>query len=272
MNVGLAVDLWKPACLTYRLNHPKTDVVQGDLRDPDVQAKVLHFARQLDRDRLVVLGGIPCGWLSTYRHLNKVKPAERQKERETLDAVLELVKKINPRWWCLEDVKALLRELPILTPYQEINARRYSGQRRKRVFVGDFPPPAHADCQDVLRDKIRPGPYRIGRRAFGRTPKTHRTFTPEAALGAWLHRKGPTVAGISSRRDAEWVVVDERVPGGIRQIEWQEAAVLQGFPPDYVFYGSPTDVAAQVAPAIQIDVGRAIVTSMVRAAGIPLYP
>jgi len=264
--VGLAVDLWDAACTTYGLNHPDTRVIEADIRQPRAQDAILHFARSVPRDRLVVVGGIPCEWLSTYRHLVKVKRHELEDERKTLDAALALVKAIEPRWWCLEDVKQLTRELPILTPWQEINARRYSAQRRKRVFVGDFPPPDPGRCTQVLADKVRPGPYRIGRRALGRTPRTHRTFTPAATLGAWPDRKGPTVASMSSRRDAEWVVVDERVPGGIRQIEWQEAAALQGFPEHYLFYGSPTDLALQIGRAIQIDAGRAILIAMCRAA------
>ena len=47
-------------------------------------------------------------------------------------------------------------------------------------------------------------------------------------------------------------------------MEWQEAAALQGFPHDYVFYGSPTDVWSMVGRAIQIQTGRAILKSIVR--------
>ena len=270
IKIVLAVDLWDVACQTYRLNHGFnqhcTEVFQGDLREAETQQKVMAVANQYPRDRLIFLGGIPCEWLSTYRHLQKVKPAELEKERATLDTCLALRDQVQPRWWCFEDVPQIQKHLPLMTPGQLINARNYSAQRRKRFFVGDFPPPALQACSQTLKHKVRPGPYRIGSRAYGRTPQTHRTFTPEATLGAWLHRKGPTVACISSRRDAEWVVVDDSVPGGIRQIEWQEAAALQGFPESYLFYGSPGDVATQIGRAIQIDTGRAILTSMCRVA------
>lgn len=266
IRIALAVDLWDVACTTYSLNSQTTKVLQGDLRFERIQNAVIDFAGEHDPAKVVLLGGIPCEWLSTYRHLKKVAAPELATERATLDAVLSIRTKINPRWWCLEDVPQIQKHLPIMTPGQLINSRIYSAQRRKRYYVGDFPPPAACDSKLLLRDKIRAGPYRIGRRAMGRIPQTHRTFTPEATLGAWLDRKGPTVACISSRRDAEWVVVDPSVPGGIRQIEWQEAAQLQGFPEDYLFFGSPSDVATQIGRAIQIDTGRAILTSMCRVA------
>ncbi len=118
VRVGLAVDLWHPACVTYQLNHPETHVIEADLRDAGTQETVLEFAAQhsalsTQHSGLIVLGGIPCEWLSAYRRLVKVGAAERAAQRATLDAVLELVKRIDPppRWWCLEDVKELAREL-----------------------------------------------------------------------------------------------------------------------------------------------------------------
>lgn len=264
IRVVAAFDLWPTACKTYEINHPETRVICGDLRDPAIQQQVLDL-----RDIDIVLGGIPCEWLSSLRRISKkiqVMPPEVKAQQETLDAVLDLVKRIDPRWWCLEDVKDLVKHLPILTPWLEINSRNYSAQRRKRIYVGDFPRPGEGDCQDLMKDKLRPGPYRIGARAFGRTPQLARQFTNTTTLAAYPNRKSPTVTAINSRRDAELVIVDDRIPGGTRQLEWQEAAVLQGFPDDYLFYGSPTDVSAMIGRAVQIDTARAILQAMAIAA------
>lgn len=260
IKVELAVDFWEPACTTYRLNHPETEVVCGDLRDAAVRRSIVKRFRGVD----LLLGGIPCEWLSTHRQLNKVKAPELAAQRATLDAVLDLVKEIDPTYWCLEDVKGLIRELPPMTPWLEINSRNYSAQRRKRVYVGFFPAPETAKSEQVLADKVRPGPYRVGRRLLGRTPQMSRTFSNKTCLAAHLHLKAPTVAANCSRRDAELGVVDERLPGGLRQLEWQEQAILQGFPTDYLFYGSPTDVAKVIGRAVQIDTARTILASCVR--------
>ncbi|HZL38009.1 MAG TPA: DNA cytosine methyltransferase [Tepidisphaeraceae bacterium] len=259
IRVELAVDLWPAAARTYALNHPETEVIVGDVRDPAIQDRVESAAVGVD----LIVGGIPCEWLSSYRTLNPVKRPERDSERATLDAVLGLVRRIGPRFWCLEDVKGIVRELPILTPWQEVNSRGFSAQRRKRVFVGDFPVIAAGDDHRVLADCLRRGPFRIGRRSAHRNPVVQRSFTKTESLAAYPDRKAPTMAGLCSRRDAELLVVDPAIAGGKRQLEWQEAARLQGFPDDYVFFGSPTDVGLMVARAVQIDTGRAILERIV---------
>jgi site-specific DNA-cytosine methylase len=80
----------------------------------------------------------------------------------------------------------------------------------------------------------------------------------ETCLAAELDRKSPTVMSQCSRRDAELAIVDDRLPGGMRVPEWQELATIQGFPTDYLFYGSPTDVMKQVGRAVPIPLARAI--------------
>ena len=72
-----------------------------------------------------------------------------------------------------------------------------------------------------MRDYIRPGPYRVGRRLIGRTPRRSHTFSRDTCLAAELDRKAPAVLNQCSRRDAELAVVDDRVPGGMRNPEWR---------------------------------------------------
>jgi site-specific DNA-cytosine methylase len=50
---------------------------------------------------------------------------------------------------------------------------------------------------------------------------------------------------------------------GWRQVEWQELAVLQGFPNDYCFCGSPTRVVKMIAQAVQVDTARAILERLI---------
>jgi site-specific DNA-cytosine methylase len=160
-------------------------------------------------------------------------------------------------------VPQLARELPIFTPYVVLDSRHWSAQRRKRIFVGRFPKPRRPKNGQVLGDLVRPGPYRIGRRLSGRTPAISKTFRPDRCLAAPLDKKSPTVLSTCSRRDAEIALVDPRLPGGMRNVEWQEWARLQGFPEDYVFWGSPTDAMKMVGRAVQIDLARAILQGIV---------
>lgn len=263
IQVLLAVDHWAPACKTYALNHPGTRVLYGDLREPAV-AREIRAHRGVD----LVVGGIPCEWLSVYRAFTKagqVRAPERAAQRATLDSVLALCAALAPRYWCLEDVIQILPELPPLTPYQIIDAQHYSGQRRRRAYVGSFPSPRPERNPKTLAAYLRPGPFRIGARTASRDPATGRTFTAETFYAAHADRKCPTVCAGGSRHDAEIALVCA-VRGGKRQLEWQELAAAQGFPADYVFHGSPTDVAKMIGRAIQIDTGRAILGAIVDAA------
>jgi len=270
ITIVAAVDLWEPACVTYRLNHPGTEVICGDVRERETQERILELSRKVKID--LVLGGIPCAWLSIRRNVgNQPEEAEMENERATLRAVLSLVERIGPTWWCLEDVKRLAAELPAGMPWRELDAADFSAQRRKRIYVGRFPTPPgfgpllDAPSERVAADCLRSGPYRIGKRTFGREPSMSDTFAVDKCYVANPAKKAPTICCTSSRRDPEYVIADDRLPGGMRQIEWQEAAALQGFPADYLFYGSPTDVWYMVGRAVQIDTARAILRGIVQA-------
>lgn len=274
ITIVAAVDFWRPACETYRLNHPGVKVIEGDLREGDVQTlifDVCHPYLNVGSPIELVLGGIPCQWLSTYRRMgNGVGPDELASERATLAAVLGIVESVAPRWWCLEDVVGLIDELPPGIPHVTIDAADFSPQRRKRVYVGRFPRPEGVGpllkerSREVMRDRLRPGPYRIGRRSVGRKVVTSKAFAPGLMCVADPAKKAPCITQLGSRCDVDNVVADDRLPGGLRQIEWQEGARLQGFPEDYLFFGSPSDVSHQVARAIQIDTGRVILEAIVR--------
>lgn len=266
IRIALAVDLWDVACRTFRMNHPETHVICGDLREPDVRAEVLA---ECDGKVDVVLGAIPCQWLSARRRLKQtaVSDEERTRERATLKSVLQLVDLLAPNYWCLEDVKGLAAELPAHVAWLELDSEAFSAQRRKRIYVGAFPAPIFNACPLTMRDRLRRGPFRIGRRAANRTVVSSNAFHPDRVYGVDPNGKAPTMCAFGSRRDAELVIVDEDLPGGRRQIEWQEGAALQGFPDDYVFYGSPSDVWMMVGQAVQIDTGRAILQEIVKHAG-----
>ncbi len=264
VDIVLAVDLWGDACKTYQLNFPDTAVYQADVRDPDVQAIILERCPEPVE---LILGGIPCEWLSPYRRLHKVKEHELDAQLATLDSVLALVQRLGPRWWCLEDVSQLAGQLPAFTPYMVLNSAEDSPQRRKRLYVGKFPPPRRGRNRSLAASCLRPGPYRIGKRLAAREFSTHATFTGRTALPICARKKAPTVIDQSSRHDAEYGVVAPHLPGGKRQLEWQEGARLQGFPEDFVFYGSPTSVGKMVGQAIQIDTGRAILEAIVEEKG-----
>ena len=267
VSVELGLDLWDVCRRTHTLNHPRTQFLQTDIRQDGICDIILKAVRHRRID--LIRGAIPWEWLTTRRSRamhNEPSTEELAAERATLEAALRIIKRLKPRWWCLEDVVQLERELPPGTPCWKCNSAMFSAQARRRLYVGKFPAPILVEPATAVlaRDVLRPGPYRIGRRAAARDVGRSRTFRSDMVYGQGLDEKFRTVTAISSRRDAEFVIVDPAIPGGRRQVEWQELAAAQGFPADYVFYGSPGDVVKQVGRAIQIDTGRAILREIVR--------
>ena len=273
IHIAYAIDRWPEAVRTYQINHPATTVILQDLLCPMATEDLVRSCRgQTD----LVLGGIPCEAISIFRNgwnpRNAASDEEMARWHSLLDQCLHIVEVLRPRWWCLEDVAGIVDHLPPLTPWQAIDARDYSPQARRRVFVGEFPRPAPGTNTEILADRLRSGPYRVGTRFWPREPATSNTFDGLHCYGAAPDRKSPTVCTFSSRRDAELGILDARLPGGKRQIEWQEAARLQGFPEGYLFYGSPTAVMKMIAQAIQIDTGRAILAAIVQEAELKCAP
>lgn len=261
IDVVLAVDHWDVAVKTYEINHPDTSVQLIDVREADA---IVDQAKAAGID--FVLGAVPCQWISQARRgkNRKCSPAERDAERGTLDSCLAIAKRLDPCWWVMEDIIQIRRELPPLVPFEIIDSRDYSAQRRKRLYFGSFIRPMKPRQPDSrqLKDVVRPGPYRIGKRGFGRRPMVSRYYSNITTLGAYLPNKAPTVCAMSGH-DGEMVVVDSPRPGANRQIEWQEQAALQGFPQDYLFYGSAGDVSQMIANAVQIDTARAILEATI---------
>jgi site-specific DNA-cytosine methylase len=269
IEIVLAVDFWDVCRRTHILNHPQTPFLEADIRRDDIVNDILGAVGGGEPGRVdLVLGAIPCEWLTHRRSKvmhNAPSAEEMAAERATLAAALAIVERLGPRWWCLEDVVQLEAELPPGTPCWKCSSAVFSAQARRRLYVGKFPPPLFPVASPALaRDVLRPGPYRIGRRASDRELAKSKTFQAHTAYSQGLDEKLRTVTAITSRRDAEFVIVDPAIPGGRRQIEWQEMAAAQGFPADYVFFGSPGDVAKQIGQAIQIDTGRAILREIVR--------
>ncbi len=264
IRIDVAVDWDRNCCLTYALNHPRTSVVRADLKVSPLAPSGFDL----------VLGGIPCQWLTTMRTVTgrgPVTEGETLRERALLDSVLSWIRTLDPPWWCLEDIPQIQAELPPFTPGAKLDSAWYSPQRRRRYYVGRFPVPrSNGRAADVASSCIRPGPYRVNPLILHRRPERSRSWDArrDKFYPVEFDRKWPTVVAVGSRHEQKCAVVDPALPSGKRQIEWQEAAIAQGFPEDYVFVGNQTAVNQMVANAVQVDTARAILTAICSKAGL----
>lgn len=246
---------------TYEYNHPGVTCVQCDVVEHDFSP----LAGEVD----LVLGGIPCELLSLAR--GHLQPSEQDFAAlyKLIDACLAIPQLVGADWFCYEDVHALEKHLPPLTPRFRLESSEYSPQRRARTYVGNVPmPPGGADNR-VLADCLRGGPYRLSARLRGARPRRSNGYSSDRTFYPWFPSdKSPTVVQLSSRHDRQGAVIDDDL---VRQLEWQELALLQGFPGEYVFIGSPTKVVKQIGQAVQIDTARAILKALCRKVGLPIY-
>jgi len=261
-----------PDCLeTWQVNHAENN--------PDCRTVLCDLSTALGIRAVIdaaggsadlVVGGIPCEQVSVLRP-RRAPTAMVDSWHELLDGCLQIVKRLAPTWWVLEDVIQIERHLPLplfhgnTIPFRRIQASRYSAQNRLRTFLGEYPEPLPPEVGPrVLGDVLRPGPHLM----ISGADRYEGAWALEGGLRLGNekirllreNKPSPTITtsvGIrGGRSKREFTVVDDR--GRRRMLSWQEAASLQGFPNDYLFVGGYTRAQQMIGRAIPIAVGRAI--------------
>ena len=254
IEIVAAIDFAEDCCATYRYNHPGVDVIRDDVRNHD-------FSNYESID--LVLGSVPCEEISVARTNKPSSPEAMADWWKLLDKVLEAVETIGPQFWCLENVQQMKKHLPPMTPWVILDSTHWSAQKRKRIFVGNFPLPApNGDAPKSLQSSLLPGPYLVQARTL-ECHKIRRRQWYEKGFKRLLNteKPSPTITDFGSRHSRGFCI--RLADGRERALQFCEAAKLQGFPEDYIFVASQSRAWKMVAQAIQIDLGRAILQGIV---------
>jgi site-specific DNA-cytosine methylase len=269
-------------CLeTWRVNHaeahPRCEIVECDLSESPGRDAVIAHVGDVAVD--FVVGGIPCEQVSIAR--SRACPREELEAwHRLIDSILGLVDHLRPRWWALEDVIQVEKHLPgplfhgREIPRTRIEAAEFGPQRRLRTYLGEFPAPLPVPGPRTVGECLRPGPHLIIPRA--------ESYESAFALDGALDLNGDTIRILrpdwespailcnvgmrGGRNKRSFTIEDAR--GRRRQLSWQEAAAIQGFPDDYLFASSLTRAMQMIGRAIPICVGRAILTAMCDESGV----
>lgn len=146
-DVEAALDNWKPAVETHRINHPSTVVHHAD---------ILEFEpADLDRPD-VLIGSPPC---TEFSYANRGGGGDIAQGMRFVLRFLRFVYELQPKYWVMENVPRLFQTLPASVPLAGLgidkpgelsipvrvclNSADYGvPQKRVRLFSGSFPVPA----------------------------------------------------------------------------------------------------------------------------------
>jgi len=295
------VEIDPHACQTLRNNRPEWNVIGPPTLDNPYAGDIHHFsARPYFRDVDLLAGGVPCPPFSVAG-----KQLGDLDERDLFPQALRLVAECQPRAVMLENVRGLLS--PRFDHYRErIDAqlREYGYEPRWRLLnasmfgVPQLRPRTiliamrdtdleHFQWPDENPDRLLRPPT-VGEALHDEMAQDGWQGASEWARGAC--DIAPTIVGGSkkhggpdlgpTRARQAWMrlgVDGNRIadvpPGadheGMPQLTVRMAAIIQGFPPDWQFFGKKTPAYRQVGnafpPPVAEAVGRAIKDAFIRA-------
>lgn len=282
IKLQMALDSSPECATTYRKNFPSVRFCQKSIQEISA-SEVLSFVH--DRDQLIVAGGPPCQLFSRLnRHGASMSPE--------IKAYVRLVKEIRPRFVVLENVPAILkrkaawnlitecfRDMKYDVAFSILRATDFGvPQNRERLILiagrtGVCLPIGACTKVSTVRDAIGHLPnadsmipnhvgmklsaanlHRIRGISQGDNSRTRSSPFRDSYSRMHWDRPAPTITtkciSFSNGRFGH--------PEYDRALTIREAAILQGFPNQFVFVGNLWDCARQVGNAVPPPVARSI--------------
>jgi len=265
------------ACNTLRFNRPTWNVIEGDIRNYSPKPSV-----QID----LLSGGVPCPPFSVAG-----KQLGSNDERDLFPEALRLVADLRPKAVMLENVRGLLdsvfdeyrtkiiRQLENLgytADWRLINASDYGvSQLRPRViFVGIrkemaayfFWPNPVENNPPTVGELLHGLMAKNGWKNVSQWEKTACDIAPTIVGGSKKHG-GPDLGPTRARKawaslgvDGKGIANDapEKEFIGLPRLTNEMVARIQGFPLDWIFTGSKTNVYRQIGNAFPPPVAEAV--------------
>lgn len=273
------LDIDAYCCQTLRINRPKWNVIQADIRDWTGASRF--------RGRVQLLaGGLPCPPFSVAG-----KQLGNNDERDLFPPALKIIKTIAPEAIMIENVRGLLG--PVFKNYREHISSSLEGlgykaqwmlfnsssfgvpQLRPRVFLVALP-------EEQWRNFEWPAPAEIPPKTVGESlydlmaarhwpnavkwRNTANSIAPTIVGGSTKHG-GPDLGPTRAKKawanlgvDAHGIAEDAPGPDfqGMPKLTVRMVARLQGFPDEWVFSGKKTHAYRQVGNALPPPVAYAI--------------
>ena len=255
----LAIDIWKDACQTMKLNHPDTEVICSKVSD--VKDSLGDFD--------MVVGGPPCPEFSRANIGRTLDPCE-------VNNFWSVVNLTNAKYWIMENVPDVNKVIKNRKNYL-VNCADYGVPqiRLRRIFTNlPLPKETHTNyvTEDLFGNKLKPWvsvraalklngylldcKYKHYERksGFNSTSKPSKTIDTQSRELFIEDRK--TTFGerefrkYSIDRPSHTLVKDAREFYNGRPLSNKELSILQGFPNNYHFFGTKQSVKEQIGNAV----------------------
>ncbi len=288
----LAIDNFKPAAETYKVNFPSTLVLVEDIKE--IHEKILAQLIRPDEVDLII-GSPPCEPFTGANPSRQKNPLDRLYSDPQGQLVLHFVRIVGfykPRVFIMENVpaimegglkEALIREFRRIgyeqVYFNVLNAENYgTPSRRRRVFISNIPinPPRsrrRLTVGEVLGDLSPPTPLIPNHEPPPELPwrklrKVNRRKWGEALV--YFHGvKGliPNLIKLNPNDLAPTVMGSSRFihPFENRLLTVREQARLMGFPDYFIFIGGRDAQYNMVGEAVPVPLAKAIALNVYEA-------
>lgn len=278
-DITYAVDFEEPVVQTYQANHPETQVRKQNIRHmTGAHGDFTGITAVLGG----VIGGPPCQGSS----IMNAKRCPEDSRNELMGEFIRYVEEVNPRFFLMENVPEIddrWKNLVITRGKKAgfnvvsavLNAADYgAAQKRKRlVIIGTK--------NTTWRPPVKTGPRTV-RDAFSRLENNW----------GFMKSRPDTLEKLSRAIPEKWTAMTDKYrnmikldydapspavanikkmymvhPAECRNITLAEAALLQGFPPAYIWKGGERDISQMLADAVPTDLSYALASTLVT--GVP---
>lgn len=263
-NLIAAYDNWKIALETYRLNF-KHKAVMLDLKDVEHSVDIIS---QDEPD--MIIGGPPCQDFSSAG-----KRDENNGRGDLTVCYSEIINKIRPRWFVMENVERILKTDKLQQAKTIFKKTGYGmtqmvldaslcgvPQKRKRFILIGALGKEDGFMDRILVDNLAKRPMTVadylgdslGIEFYYRHPRSY------ARRGIFsIHEPSPTIRGVN-RPIPQGYQIKHNDPvksiEGVRPLTTIERSYIQTFPKTFQFLGSKTEIEQMIGNAVPVNLGR----------------
>jgi len=283
-DILLAIDNFRAAALTYKVNFPSTTVLIEDIRDVDERVLEDHVDVEVD----VVIGSPPCEPFTGANPNREKNPIDRLYKDPIGQLTLHFIRIVGilkPRVFIMENVPAIMDDglkTAIVKEFKRVGYSRVffnilraedfgTPSHRLRVFISNIELKPKASQKkttvwDALKDLPPPGDYPPNHQPPPPIPmrklkKINRLKWGEALIyyeGAT--KRLPNLIRLHPFKIAPTVLGSSRFihPFEDRFLTVREQARLMGFPDQFVFIGGRDEQYNLVGEAVPVPLARSI--------------